>query len=289
MAVIATAGRVDATRFNPSIEILNSWGLNVIVSDNVLKASGYFAGTDNERSEALQSALDDPGIKAIFCARGGYGTTRILDDIVYSRFRESPKMLIGFSDVTALHLKVSSLGLTSIHGPMPIQFGSTNHLESVELLRKLLFEGRYSYDLSGSSYHNGTLRDSTILTGGNLAMVCDSLGTGTEIDTEGKVLFLEEIGEDIYRVDRMLKQLERAGKFKVLKALLIGHFTDIRDTDTSFGISLESMILEKVPSEIPVVFGLPFGHESPNYPIMINATHQITIGETVSLTFEMGE
>ena len=168
---------------------------------------------------------------------------------------------------------------------MPIQFGSSKHEQSVSLLKKLLESGSYNYVLDSTSAHNIPGQARGILTGGNLALVCDSLGTSNEIETDNRVLFLEDIGEDIYQIDRMLNQLKRAGKLDNIKGLIMGQFTDIRDTNPSFGMDLQEMILPLIPSNIPVVFDFPAGHEAPNYPLVINGEHELIIDDKVTLNY----
>ena len=269
--------------------MLENWGLDVHIFEQVYLQQGYFAGSDHDRLEALQTALDSTSFKAIFAARGGYGTTRIIDQLNFEQFQISPKWLIGFSDVTALHLQFARYDIPSIHGPMPVQFGDPKHEFSILNLKELLFKNCYEYELNSNENHSIPGKAEGLLTGGNLSLVCDSLGTSNEIQTEGKILFLEEIGEPIYRVDRMFHQLGRAGKFENIVGLILGQFTDISDSTPSFGKSIEQMIIPLIPNKIPISIDFPAGHESPNYPLVMNAINSLDVGASSTRLKYSGE
>lgn len=283
--LVATSGIADPLKIRDSIELIKSWGFVPIVNPQVYESDGYLAGSDSSRLNALQLALDDTASKAVFCVRGGYGATRILDKINFNSFRANPKWIIGFSDITALHSKIQSLGLQSIHGPMPVQFSNPDYSNSIEYLRKLLYgqieEIKWEAERSSNS---GTVEGDII--GGNLSLIADSLGTNSEIDTKGKILFLEEINEDIYRIDRMMTQLQRAGKLSVISGLVVGHFTGIRDTNPPFSESIVEIITQKIPKSIPVAFNFPGGHEHPNYAIVLGGRYLFSVNDNrAKLTF----
>ena len=266
IGIVAPAGKIKNDNLNKAISILESWGLSVQIGDHILSDShSYFSGSDDERWKDFQRMLDDPKLKAIICARGGYGTTRIIDRLDFTNFLKYPKWIIGFSDVTALHLKLHQLGTESIHSVMPIQFSKPEYEESIESLRRLLF-GEVVLIQANPSVSNRHGHASGQVIGGNLSLLVDSLGTSTEIDTVNKILVIEEVDEYRYKLDRMFTQLKRAHKFDQLAGLIIGHMTDIQDTEVSFGQTVEEIILEKVKdNSYPVAFNFPIGHDAPNF------------------------
>ena len=233
---------------------------NHLISDD----HSYLSSTDNNRIFDLQQMIDDRDIKAIICARGGYGTTRILDRISFDSLTKHPKWLVGFSDVTALHVHLFKLGFESIHGTMPILFSDAAASESVESLRKVLFGD--PVELVGKpDVKNRMGTTAGLVVGGNLSILADAIGTPSEPNLINSILILEEIDEHYYRVDRMLTHLKRSGKLKNLAGLVIGHFTDIKDTTPSFGESIEEIVLDKVAEyDYPVAFHFPIGHQNPN-------------------------
>ncbi len=264
-AIVAPAGKLKKNALDDAIKILGDWGLKVLLGKNVYsEAHNYLSGADNERMSDLQSALDDESVKAIFCARGGYGITRIIDQLDFTEFLKRPKWIVGFSDITALHLQLNNLGCESIHGIMPLLFTKPNTATSVESLKRILFEGLQDIAAIPNKYNGqGTAVGETI--GGNLTLIVDSIGTKSEPDTKGKILILEEIEEYKYKIDRMMTHLKRADKLNDLAGLAIGHMTNISDTETVFGESVEEIILNKVKEfKYPVAFEFPTGHDNPN-------------------------
>ena len=250
-----------------AIRTFQSWGLQVKLARNLFSNDhSYLAGTDAQRLDDLQSLINNPDVHAIICARGGYGSTRIVDEIDFSPLLKAPKYIIGFSDITAIHLKLYSLGIQSIHATMPILFAKDSSRPSIESLKRMLMEKPDRIQSATSKYSiDGYGRGEVI--GGNLSLINDSLGTSSEPDTEGKILVIEEIDEYRYKIDRMLTQLNRAGKLQQLAGLIIGYMTDIKDSELSFGESVEEIILHHVQSyNYPVAFGFPSGHENPNLP-----------------------
>ena len=278
VGISATAKKVDQKHLSEGIEILNSWGLNVKTGINVLKEETFFAGNDDERASDLQDFISNPGIKAIFCARGGYGTGRILDKINFSPLLSSPKWIIGFSDITILHLKLNQLGLASLHGPMPAIFHKTSE-NAIESVRQFLFGGGLKPLFARYNKENRMGKTSGKAIGGNLSMICHSLGTSLEIDTNNKILILEEVDEPLYKIDRMMHQLGKAGKFEKLRALVMGCFTIPEKESNSFDYSLHEIISYHVRSyNYPIASGFSFGHEPENYPIPLSVQINIDIG-----------
>ncbi|UII22764.1 S66 peptidase family protein [Fulvivirga ligni] len=257
--MISPSRMITPDQVELSFEVLTEWGLNVVKSSSLFHQDGYFGGTDEERLTELQSFLDDPSIKAIFCARGGYGMTRIVDDLDFTKFMEHPKWIVGFSDITALHLALDKVGFESIHGLMPVQFSYSGVEESLASLRALLFEERTEYLISPND-HNIEGEVSAKIIGGNLSLLAESLGTNTEINTDGKILFIEEIDEYLYKVDRMLMQLKRSGKFNNLAGVMLGDFSDMKDTQIPFGKNFYELVLRYF-NHVPVCFQFPAGHE----------------------------
>ena len=238
--------------------LLKEWGLNVIVGDNVFQDDGHFAGTDKERTSDFQFALDDKSIKAIWCARGGYGTMRIIDDLDYENYKKNPKWIIGYSDITSIHNDIHNNKSESIHGIMCKSLENLDKKdESVVLLKKTLFGEKISYEIDGSEY-NILGKSNGQLVGGNLTLLHSLLGSKSSINTEGKILFIEDLGEYLYHIDRMLQSLKRAGYFDKCKGLIIGDFTDLRKNTTPFGRNLEELIIEIAKEyNFPVSFGFP--------------------------------
>ena len=259
---------------NPEIlasgfKILESWGLKVLWSG---PGSPFppFAAPDEDRFSELQSALDNADAKVIFCARGGYGLTRYIDQLDWTCFEENPKWVIGFSDITALHLALQQRGFASIHGPMLVHLAHPDHALAVIQLDEILFRKRtsISYSIQAESIEmESEIRGQ--LVGGNLTLLVNSLATKSEISTDDKILFLEEVGERFYRLDRMLQHLLRAGKLTKLKAVVLGQFTDC-ELD-KFPYSIAEMVTQKTGSQIPVFSGLKAGHGKPTYPIVLGA------------------
>lgn len=287
IGITAPAGKIKSERLTTAVSVLESWGLRIELGKHIFsEAHGYFSGTDQERSQDFQNMLDDPKIKAIICARGGYGTTRFIDQLDFTSFLKFPKWIVGFSDITALHLRLHQLGFESIHSVMPIQFPKPEHKESIESLGKTLFGETVQLEAKASESNRlGSATGQVI--GGNLTLLIDSLGTAMAIDTTGKILIIEEVGEYKYKLDRMFTHLKRANKLSQLAGLIIGHMTDINDAEGSFGQTVEEIILDKVKEfNYPVAFNFPIGHEAPNLAWRHGATGTLNVSNDISrLTF----
>ena len=252
-------------------ELLKSWELEVIIGENVFNDNGHFAGTDNQRSADFQLALDDKAIKAIWCARGGYGAMRVIDNLNFEKYKENPKWIIGYSDITAIHNDLHNNKSESIHGIMckSLEKIDVDNNESISLLKKTLFGEKLSYTIEGNNY-NIEGNSNGQLIGGNLTLLHCLLGSESSIDTDGKILFIEDLGEYLYHIDRMLISLKRAGYFDNCKGLIVGDFTDMRKNTTPFGRNLKELILDIVKEyDFPVSFGFPAGHGEKNYPMIL--------------------
>lgn len=275
VAIVATAKRLEKS-IEGAVSIIESWGLKVELGNYVTNTEEYWAGTDEQRLSDIQNVLDNPEIKAVIFARGGYGTTRILDQIDFSSFKRNPKWLVGFSDLTSFLLHSGSMNIPSVHGPMAYTIGNDD--ESDDQLRQLLF-GERSFStalLANEMTKQGQIQGQ--ITGGNLFLICESVGAKNEIDTDGKVLFLEEVGEDFYAVDRMLNKLRRVGKFENLKGVLVGDFTNVRDSNAYFTRSLNELILSYFEGpNCPIAFGFPAGHEPKNVSLLFHQEALVNI------------
>ena len=272
IAIVAPAGKVSEESLDESLRLIESWGLSILLGDHVYDNDGYFSSKDVNRQADLQQALDNPEIAAILMARGGYGTTRILEKLDFSTFLNNPKWVVGFSDITALHLRIQELGFCSIHGPMGTTL--TQDVEASERLRALLFNGK-SHNILGAAARIGIAEGEII--GGNLALLIDSMGTPNELDTKDKILFIEDIGEPTYKIDRMMHQLLRSGKLEQLAGLVIGHFSEVND-EKEFGAGWLDVIQSVVNGfTYPVATNFPIGHEANNYPVLVGGTYRLQV------------
>ena len=265
-------------------ELLKSWELEVVIGENVFNDNGHFAGTDNQRSADFQLALDDKAIKAIWCARGGYGAMRVIDNLNFEKYKENPKWIIGYSDITAIHNDLHNNKSESIHGIMckSLEKIDVDNNESISLLKKTLFGEKLSYTIEGNNY-NIEGNSNGQLIGGNLTLLHCLLGSESSIDTNGKILFIEDLGEYLYHIDRMLISLKRAGYFDNCKGLIVGDFTDIRKNTTPFGRNLKELILDIVREyDFPVSFGFPAGHGEKNYPMILGREINLEVSKQQS-------
>lgn len=290
VAIVAPSGilknRNDEVQ--QAIDLLQSWGLNAIVGKHVFSQADHFAGTDDERCEDVQKALDDPTISAIWCARGGYGTVRILDKLDYTKFKVHPKWIIGYSDITALHNQVHNEGFQSIHALMCVSL--TKDLEDIKetvaTFKSTIFGNPVNYTLEGSTYNRvGEARGQ--LVGGNLTVLHTMLGSKTSIDVSGNILFIEEIGEYKYHIDRMLQSLKRAGYFDNCKGVIVGDMSKLRKNTTLWGSSVEQLILDALADyDFPIAFNMPAGHEKDNRALVLGKIVELKVGkDKSSVTF----
>lgn len=266
-------------------KLLESWQLNVVVGKHVFSKKNHFAGTDQERCEDFQKALDNSSIKAIWSARGGYGTVRILDKLDYTKFLQQPKWIIGYSDITALHNQIHTKGVESIHAIMCVSLPKDllEIKESIDTFKSAIFGKPINYTLKGSSY-NRKGNASGQLVGGNLTMLHAMLGSNTSIDVSGKILFIEEIGEYKYHIDRMLQSLKRAGYFNNCNGVIIGGMSKMRKNTTLWGTSIEQLILDALADyNFPIAFNMPAGHEDDNRAIIMGRTIELNVSKTKAL------
>jgi len=282
--IISPAGRVAEKYVLPAAEWLREQGYQVEFGKHVFARHYQFAGTDIERLEDLQEAFDDEETKAVLCSRGGYGTVRIIDKIDFNPVLKKPKWLIGFSDITILHACFNNLDVATIHGVMPRYFFDEKGepTENLHSLMKLISGQRVSYTFPGNERNrNGNV--SGELTGGNLSILSSLQGTKYEIETEGKILFLEDIDEFLYHADRMMHQLKLSGKLTGLAGLVLGNFTDMKDNESPFGKTITEIITEAVCGyDFPVCFGFPAGHNEKNLALSFGQKWQIDVSENHS-------
>lgn len=291
VAIVAPSGVLKnrTNEVQQAIDLLKNWGLHAVVGKHVFSQANHFAGTDSERFEDFQKAMDDPTISAILCARGGYGTVRILDKLNFTKFKNSPKWLIGYSDITALHNQFHNEGFETIHALMCTSLSDdvTTIEKTISTFKDAIFGNQLSYTLNGSQY-NRIGNVTAPLVGGNLTMLHTMLGSTTSIDTSGKILFIEEIGEYAYHIDRMLQSLKRAGYFENCKGVIVGDITKVRKNTTPWGTSVEQLIVDALSEyDFPIAFNMPAGHEKDNRAMILGRTIQLTVGNDTSyIVFE---
>ena len=289
IAVVAPAGKILPEQVLPAIDWLEMNGFRVLPGQHLLSSDYQFAGKDKERTADLQAALDHPEVKAIIFARGGYGTIRTLESISLEGFRKYPKWLVGFSDLTIFHNICVKLDTPSIHGPMLRGFLEKDGQPSESFLRLMkVLSGKKPVYQFGSQVANRPGKTNGTLAGGNLSLIYSLLGTPYDLDTDGKILFMEDIGEYLYHIDRMIISLRLAGKLRNLKGLIIGQFTGVKDNEEPFGKTVDEIILEATRGyNYPISFGCPSGHGSPNFPLIFgqNCTLQTEENQTI-LSFE---
>ncbi len=289
VAIAATARKVSAAEMAPAIAILSNWGLQVVLADDLYAADNQYAGSDHHRSQAFQKLLDDPKIKAIFCARGGYGTVRMIDQLDFTQFCKTPKWIIGYSDITVLHAHIEkNFGIPTLHAPMPINWQADKlHQESLDFLKDNLFAGPQTISFAPHPLNTNLQEIKGSLIGGNLSVLYAILGSNSDQNYSDKILFLEDLDEYLYHIDRMLIALKRAGKLAKLKGIVIGQMSDMKDNAVPFGKTAEEIILEAVKEyNYPVVFGIPAGHEARNLSLILGSNYQLKIGASLQLVPE---
>jgi len=283
IGIVACARKVSEEEMQPAISVFKKWGLDVALGRSLFKSEHQFAGTDKERAEDLQQMLNDPSIKAIICARGGYGTLRIIDQLSFDAFKKYPKWIIGFSDVTVLHSHVSHYQIETLHAKMLFNFAKNE--ASSEALRQALFGELKKYEHAPHPLNRAGIAEGELV-GGNLSLLYALTGSVSDIDTRGKILFLEDLDEYLYHVDRMMLNLKRAGKLAHLNGLVVGGMTDMKDNQIPFGKNAEEIILDAVKEfSYPVCFDFPAGHVDLNLPLYLGRSIKLEVGKKVQLTF----
>jgi muramoyltetrapeptide carboxypeptidase len=292
IGITAPAGYITTEEIQSAVKKMESWGYKIKTGETIDKRDFTFGGTDEERAKDFQQMLDDPKIKAIMCARGGYGAVRIIDKLNWEKFKAKPKWIIGFSDATVFHSHLNkNLGIASIHSKMCNSFpddwslAEPIQMETIESIQLALSGKKMKYTVTPNSQNKLGTADG-VLIGGNLKMLETLAGTKSDINTSGKILFVEDTGEYMYSVDRMFWNLKRTGKLSQLKGLIIGGFKIKVDEDSDdFGRTLQEVVLEKVKAyHYPVCFDFPVGHQKNNYALKCGVKHKLEIKlEDVSL------
>ncbi|MBL7699343.1 MAG: LD-carboxypeptidase [Chitinophagaceae bacterium] len=280
IGIVCPAGYMDFEKMQNCIAALGMWGYNVRLGNTTRSSSSnYFSGSDEERLSDLQQMLDDNDVHAILCGRGGYGLTRIVDKINFKKFKANPKWVIGFSDVTVLLNHIyTNCGIAALHAPMAGAFNDPEPGNKYLLSLHKALEGKkiqYAADVHPFNRKGEVVGE---LVGGNLALLSHCVGTDSDIKTRGKILFIEDVGEYLYNIDRMMHQLKRAGKLKKLGGLIVGHFSDNKDTDRPFGQEAEEIIRDVVSEyDFPVCFGFPVGHEKENLALKVGVGYKLKV------------
>ncbi|MCD6013719.1 MAG: peptidase LD-carboxypeptidase [Flavipsychrobacter sp.] len=261
------------------IDVLNRWGFMVKQGNTIGTNYHYFSGTDEERLSDLQVLLDDPEVDAILMGRGGYGMVRIIDDLDFTQFKKKPKWICGFSDITVLHNHIEqNFGIATLHSPMCGAFKTETENEAYLKTFYAAITGESIYYHTPHSQYNRKGESQATLTGGNLSLLAHIVGSPSEINTAGKILFIEDIEEYLYKMDRMLLTLKRAGKFDNLKGLVVGYMTNMLDTERPFGQTIEEIIWDKVKEyDYPICFNFQCGHEDINHTLTMGAMHTLKV------------
>ncbi|WP_461533195.1 S66 peptidase family protein [Sinomicrobium sp.] len=286
VGIIATARSFQPEDAIPAMDLLKTWGLHVILGNTIGPEYHQLSGTDRKRAADLQQMLDNPTVKAVWIARGGYGTVRIIDLIDFEDFRKKPKWIVGYSDVTVLHSHIHNMGIATLHATMPLNV-KKNSPESIQSLKDGLFGNPLSYTVSGNT-HNRSGNGEGVLTGGNLSILYSLLGSPSAVDTQGKILFIEDLDEYLYHIDRMMMNLKRNGYFDHIEGLIVGGMTRMHDNSIPWGKDAIG-IIEDIASKynFPICFNFPAGHLKDNRALILGQRVKLQVSdEKVSLEFK---
>jgi muramoyltetrapeptide carboxypeptidase len=285
IGITCPAGYITREEIQPAVSLMESWGFTVYVGQTVGERDYTFGGSDEDRAKDFQQMLDDPKIKAIMCARGGYGAVRIIDKLKWDRFRQRPKWIIGFSDITVIHAHLNhQLGIASLHSKMcnsfPDDWATADSVQAATILsiQEALSGRRMQYEATPNAQNRAGIADG-VLVGGNLKTLETLTATASDLKTDGKILFVEDTGEYAYSVDRMFWHMKRSGKLSRLKGLIVGGFRIKTDADTDdFGKTLEQIVLEKIKGyRYPVCFDFPVGHQKNNFALKCGVRHRLLV------------
>lgn len=289
IGLVCPAGYLEVEKISECIRVLNEeWGFRTKVGKTIGNQFNYFSGTDEERLNDLQQMLDDDEVKAVMCARGGYGISRIIDKINFKKFKKQPKWIIGYSDVTILHSHLyANYYISSIHGPMAGAFNDASYISRfVESLKNVLEGKKIRYNCEPHEFNRKGEAIGELI-GGNLTLLTHAIGTDSDLKTRERILFIEDVGEYIYNIDRMLYQLRRSGKLSKLAGLVVGGFTDMKDTERPFGQTVHEVIRDIVAEyDYPVCFDFPVSHGKENYALKIGVGYKLKVGKSKVLLEE---
>ncbi|HYD92812.1 MAG TPA: LD-carboxypeptidase [Flavobacterium sp.] len=286
VGIIATARKIEKEPIEPAIELLKSWGLHVVVGKTIGLDNHQLAGADWQRATDLQQMMDNPSIKAIWCAKGGYGTVRVVDRLDFTKFKQKPKWFIGFSDATVLHSHINNLDIATIHGIVCISVPRATP-EAIESFRKTLFGGKLEYNLPAHEF-NKTGSAHGELIGGNLSVLYSIIGSRSEADYKDKIIFIEDLDEYLYHIDRMMMNLDRNDYFKNVKGIIIGGMSKMRDNDIPWGHTALEIIRDITKKyDIPICFNFPAGHIQDNRALVFGKQITLSVTQTgTKITFD---
>jgi muramoyltetrapeptide carboxypeptidase len=274
IAIVATARKNITDNLKPAIDLAKNWGLEVVIGNTIGLDNNQLAGTDEQRADDFQKMIDNPNIKAIWCARGGYGTIRMVDLIDFSKFKQNPKWIVGFSDVTVLHSHLNHLGFETIHGIMPVNIEKASPIIE-ETLRKALFGENVVYQVPFEKENKAGKAEGELV-GGNLSILYSLMGSESQVDCKGKILFIEDLDEYLYHIDRMMIGLKRCGCLENLNGMVVGSFTKMKDNDIPWGKTAYQIIADVTKKyDFPIVYNFPAGH--------IHDNNTLILGKKVSL------
>jgi len=293
VAIVSTARKISLEEIKPALALLKTWGLKAVVGETIGAEENQFAGSDALRSSDFQMMLDNPEIKAIWCARGGYGTVRIIDQLDFTNFKKHPKWIVGYSDVTVLHSHIHHLGFETIHAEMAMDITKKTGLTQSSL-RNALFGKTHiiKYEFQDISYRKGIAKGQLI--GGNLSVLYSLCGSPSAVDTKGKILFIEDLDEYLYHIDRMMQNLKRNGYFENLAGLIVGGMSAMRDNTEAFGFKADNpygrtakeIINEAVAGyNFPVCFDFPSGHTENNIALVFGRELELEVSDKVQIKF----
>jgi muramoyltetrapeptide carboxypeptidase len=281
IAIVSTARKNIEDNLKPTIDLLEGWGLKVKLGRTIGLDYYQLAGTDEQRTADFQEQLDNPNIKAIWCVRGGYGTVRIIDKLDFTKFKKSPKWIIGFSDVTVLHSHLNRMGFESLHAIMPVSVARATE-EAKDSFCKALFGEQLAYTLTCDALnHQGQVKGE--LVGGNLSILYSLLGSESAIDCNNKILFIEDLDEYLYHIDRMMMNLKRNGCLSSLKGIIVGGMTKMNDNEIPWGRNAMEIIEDAVTGlDIPIVYNFPAGHIQDNRALIFGRQISLSVSATES-------
>jgi len=288
IGLVSPAKSIQPEQVKAAVKVLQRWGLEPVFGRHLYSTHHQFAGKDSDRAADIQEFLNDNSIKAILASRGGYGSNRIIDQLDFSNFERNPKWFIGYSDITVFHSHIHQhFQVETLHATMPLNFPEDfSENGSMKTLKSALFGELKVYQIEGCEILRKGMATAPLV-GGNLAIINSLLSTPSSLNTNGKILLVEDVGENLFRIDRLIQQLKRAGKFKSLKALIIGGFTNMEDNPIPFGQTAEEIIFDAVKEySFPVISSFPVGHQKDNFSMYLGREVELlTLGDKVQLKF----